>query len=87
MTAVIDAVYRNGVFCPATPPDLPEGTAVRVIVNTAVTVPSEGRTLSREERVELIRQITSKFDPTTDNPEVTSRNIDQILYGSPGGAR
>ena len=32
MSAVIDAVYQGGVFRPATPPDLLEGTAVCLTV-------------------------------------------------------
>jgi predicted DNA-binding antitoxin AbrB/MazE fold protein len=35
MSPVIDAVYQGGVFRPTVPPDLPEGTAVRLSVEPA----------------------------------------------------
>ena len=34
MQTNIEAIYENGVFCPATPLDLTEGTRVNLLVST-----------------------------------------------------
>lgn len=86
MSAAIDAVYQNGVFRPVTPPDLPDGTAVRLAILPAPPVfappdlppPDPAKALAR------ILATVAKFDPATDHPEVTSANVDAILYGRPG---
>ena len=80
----IDAVYQDGVFRPTAPVELPEGTAVRV---TVVVPEPPPRVRDPEEIMAHIRAAHAKFNPATDNPEVTSRNVDEILYGGPNGAR
>ena len=84
MSAIIDAVYQDGVFRPATPPDLPDGTAVRLSVVQAVP-----DSPPREPAKVLARILVSaaKFNHATDNPAVTSENVDEVLYGSPDGVR
>ena len=79
MTAVIDAVYRDGVFCPATPPDLPEGTAVRLtVVPNAPTSPQ----FTGAERAALIHEIIARsYKP--EPPENVSEDVDAHLYGQP----
>lgn len=79
-----DAVYQDGVFRPTTPPDLPDGTAVRL---TVVPATPARPTLDPAEVLARIRAIAAKFNPATDNPHVTSANVDEILYGGPDGAR
>ena len=82
MSVAFDAVYRDGAFHPMTPMDLPEGTPASVIVQAApLPVLNPSGVLAR------ILASAAKFDPATDRPEVTSQNADDILYGSPGGAR
>lgn len=80
---MIDAVYTGGVFRPATPPDLPDGTTVRLTVTPALATaaPDPAAVLAR------IRAAGAKFNPATDNPTVTSANVDSILYGGREGAR
>jgi predicted DNA-binding antitoxin AbrB/MazE fold protein len=79
MTTTINAVYQDGVFRPEVPPDLPEGTTVQLWVLT----PKRSR-LVGEAALEHLRYVASKFDPLTDRPEVTSENVDEILYGKKG---
>ena len=84
MSATIDAVYRDGVLHPASLLDLPNGTAVRL--NVLPAVPAK-KPATGAEAYALIQQVIAKFNPATDNPEVTSENVDEILYGGPNGAR
>ena len=73
MTAVIDAVYRGGVFCPATPPDLPEGTAVRLTVVPATPArPLLGL-------LAALQQLPDNPDAPTDG----AAQHDHYLYGTP----
>ncbi|MFO0804017.1 MAG: antitoxin family protein [Gemmataceae bacterium] len=82
MPETINAVYENGVFRPEVPPDLPDGSAVRLSI---VTPPPEPKTpLTGPELLALISKSWKKFNPNTDRPQVTSENVDQILYGSGG---
>jgi predicted DNA-binding antitoxin AbrB/MazE fold protein len=78
----IDAVYQDGVFRPDVAPDLPEGTRVWVTVD-ATQVP-QPQPLTGEALMELIRSAAAKFNPATDRPEVTSANVDAVLYGRKG---
>lgn len=78
-----EAVYRDGVFRPATPPDLPEGTAVKV---TVVAEPLPPRPHDPAAVLELLREIAAMSDPSAPL-EHTARDHDKILYGGPGGAR
>jgi predicted DNA-binding antitoxin AbrB/MazE fold protein len=87
MSAVVDAVYQNGVFRPATPPDLPDGTPVRLTVVPATPPVPPPPPPTGAEVYALIQKIIAKYNPATDNPDVTSENVDQILYGGPNGAR
>ena len=84
MSAIIDAVYRDGVFRPATPPDLPDGTAVRlsVLPSLPATPPPDGR-----RAFELLRVIAEMPLEPGGDPTVTGRDHDRILYGGPGGVR
>ena len=76
------AVYRDGAFHPEVPPDLPEGTSVRLTIEQErKEAPS---TLTGSELLEHISKSWAKFDPSTDRPDVTSENVDTILYGSGG---
>ncbi len=80
----IDAVYQNGVFRPASAPDLPEGTAVRIVVvaEPPVAAPSPGKAA-----YEMLRAIAEMPEESGGGPNVTSQNVDRILYGSSSGAR
>jgi len=84
MSTTIAAVYRDGAFHPDTPPDLPEGTAVRlaVIAKPAVLPRSPGRAA-----FEMIRALAELPEQAGGDPRVTSENHDEILYGGSGGAR
>ncbi|HET6573565.1 MAG TPA: antitoxin family protein [Fimbriiglobus sp.] len=86
MTAVIDAVYRDGVFCPATPPDLPEGTAVRLTVVPAAPTPPAAPRDPAEVFARLKRIAEMPEEPGGD-PTITGRDHDRTLYGGPGGVR
>jgi predicted DNA-binding antitoxin AbrB/MazE fold protein len=85
MTAVIDAVFRGGVFCPTTPPDLPEGTAVRVVVAAASAPPRPP--LDPAEVFARLKRIADLPEEPGGDPTITGRNHDLILYGGPNGAR
>ena len=84
MSAVIDAVYRDGVFRPASLLDLPDGTAVRlsVLPPEPATPPPDGR-----RAFELFRVIAEMPTKPGGDPTVTGRDHDRILYGGPGGVR
>ena len=84
MSATIAAVFRDGVFHPDTPPDLPEGTAVSLAVTAKpVALPqSPGRAA-----FEMIRTLAEIPEQSEGDPTVNSVNHDEILYGRPGGAR
>jgi predicted DNA-binding antitoxin AbrB/MazE fold protein len=85
MAAVIEAVYRDGVFRPAVPPDLPEGATVRLEIVSTIPAATVLTTEEREERTARIRAIIARsYRPGP--PESTSENVDAILYG-PNGAR
>ena len=78
----ISAVYQDGVFRPDVPPDLPEGATVRLSIITPAPEPTVP--LIGPELLALISKSWKKFNPNTDRPQVTSENVDQILYGSGG---
>ena len=80
----IDAVYQNGVFRPAVPPNLRDGTAVRIVVvaEPPVAAPSPGKAA-----YEMVRVIAEMPEESGGDPNVTSLNVDRILYGSSTGAR
>jgi predicted DNA-binding antitoxin AbrB/MazE fold protein len=80
MSTIIDAVYEHGVFRPAVPPDLAEGTSVRLTVSPAEAPapPPEGRTAY--DIIAAIVARSAKPGPA----ENTSENVDAILYGRPG---
>ncbi len=92
----IDAVYQNGVFRPATVPDLPEGTVVRIVV---VAEPPVAAPLNPADSISppLVRDPIAVFarlkriadlpeEPGGD-PTITGRDHDRTLYGNPGGVR
>lgn len=81
MPTTIEAVFQDGIFRPKTPVELPEGTTVQVTVLPTPAPFDPAAVLAR------IQAAHAKFIKETDNPEVTSENVDQILYGSPKGAR
>jgi hypothetical protein len=86
MTAVIDAVYRGGVFRPATPPDLPDGTPVRLTVVPATPAPPRAP-LDPADVLARIQAIAALPEEPGGDKTVTSETVDQTLYGGPNGAR
>jgi len=87
MTTAIDAVYQNGVFRPTTPPDLPDGTAVRLTILPASRSATPSAPLDPAAVLARIRAIAALPEEPGGDPTVTSRNVDEILYGGPNGAR
>lgn len=86
MLESFEAVYRDGAFHPTVPPDLAEGTPVRMTIQS----PQPSSTVSDHDPKDVLARILAtarKFDPETDRPEVTSRNVDEILYGGLQGVR
>ncbi len=83
MSNTVSAVYEDGVFRPEVAPDLPEGTSVQL--SFVPTKPIEPKTLlTGPEMLALISKSWAKFNPDTDRPDVTSVNVDAILYGRKG---
>lgn len=80
MSTIVDAVYRDGVFRPATPPDLPDGTAVRLSVVPAL--PAKPHLTGAEGYALIQKMIARSHKPGP--PENTSENVDAILYGQSG---
>ncbi len=80
MSATIAAVYRDGAFHPDTPPDLPDGTAVSLAVVAKPQSPGQAA-------FEMMRAIAEMPEQAGGDPNVTSDNHDEILYGGPDGAR
>ncbi len=80
--ATVDAVYRDGAFHPDHPQELQDGTKVRLTFEQDWK--ESASTLTGSELLEHISKSWAKFDPTTDRPDVTSENVDTILYGSGG---
>lgn len=80
MTIAVDAVYQNVVFRPTTPPDLPEGTAVRLTVEPAppAAPPTDGPSAYA-----ILTAITAR-SVKPGPPETTSRDHDKVLYGERG---
>ena len=83
MTTAVDAIYQNGVFRPTTPPDLPDGTAVRITVEPRPSAAAPPGPLDPAVVYARIRAIAALSDPNGP-PENTSENVDAILYGKPG---
>jgi predicted DNA-binding antitoxin AbrB/MazE fold protein len=81
MTTAVDAVYQNGVFRPTTPPDLAEGTAVRLTIVSAPVPPDPA------EAYRLIKAIADLPEEPGGDPTVTGRDHDASLYGGPKGVR
>lgn len=80
MSETINAVYENGVFRPEVPPDLPEGTAVRLSI---VTPPPEPETPLTGP--ELLAPISKSWKKAKSGPvENVSGNVDAYLYGVKG---
>ena len=79
-----DAVYQDGVFRPATPPDLPEGTAVKVSV---VPEPAPQRQHDPAAIYAMLKEIADMPAEGGDNKAFSGRDHDKILYGGPNGAR
>jgi predicted DNA-binding antitoxin AbrB/MazE fold protein len=79
MANTFNAVYRDGAFYPEVPPELPEGSAVEILV----VKPRRAR-LVGQAACDHLREIARLFDATTDRPEVTSENVDEILFGKKG---
>ena len=89
MTATLTAVYRGGVFHPATPPDLADGTTVQLTLVATPTPPPAGGMPPGRAAYEMIRAIAAL--PTEGPPAadglVVSENVDAILYADPRGVR
>lgn len=77
--STITAIYENGVFRPVVALDLPNGSKVEL----KVVFPKLPRLVGTA-AVEYLRRVTANFDPATDRPEVTSNNVDEVLYGKKG---
>ena len=85
MLNVIDAVYQNGVFRPTNPPDLLDGTAVRLSV-----VPTSLPTVGPPDPafiVALLKRIEERPMEPGGDETVTARDHDRTLYRGPSGAR
>ena len=80
-----DAVYRGGAIHPLAPIGFAEGTPVRVTVES--TLPAAPGPLDPADVLARILAIAALPEEPGGDPTVTSRNVDQILYGSPNGAR
>ena len=80
--ATVNAVYRDGAFHPEVPVELPEGASVRLSVEP--DRPQPPSPLVGPELLALISKSWPKLNSATDRPEVTSENVDKILYGSGG---
>ena len=78
-----DAVYRGGALHPVAPLPLADGTAVRV---TVVPAPPATPLTPGRAAYEMLRAIAD-MPAEGGDPNVTSQNVDAILYGGPGGAR
>ena len=74
MTTTIEAVYEGGVFRPTAKIVLAEGTHV------AVVIPQAERPRDPKAVAAKLSQIAAKA-PRRSQPESTSRDHDQILYG------
>jgi predicted DNA-binding antitoxin AbrB/MazE fold protein len=85
MPTVIYAVYQNGVFHRTTPPDLPDGAAVRLTVEPASANPAT-EALDPAAVHQRIREIAAK-SRVSGTVETTARDHDQILYGDSEGFR
>ena len=80
-----DAVYRDGVLHPVVPLALADGTAVRLTVVPAAIPPAAP--LDPADVLARILATAAKARTVGDDPTVTSRNVDEVLYGGPGGVR
>lgn len=80
----IDAVYRGGALHPTTPLALAEGTAVRVTVEPTRAM---GPSPNGSDVLARILAVAAKARKDGDDPSVTSLNVDEVLYGGPGGVR
>jgi predicted DNA-binding antitoxin AbrB/MazE fold protein len=74
MTTTIQAVYEGGVFRPIRQIALTEGTHVEVLI-PAVASPRDPKTVAAR-----LAQIADTA-PQSGQPESTSRDHDQFLYG------
>lgn len=79
MPETINAVYENGVFRPDVPPDLPDGSAVRLSV-----LPSIPDTLPDGRRAHEILAAIAARSAKRGARENTSENVDAFLYGVKG---
>jgi len=74
MTTIIDAVYEGGFFRPTSKIALTEGTRVEVLIPQA-PLPRDPKAVAAK-----LSQIAAKA-PRRHEPDSTSQNHDQILYG------
>ena len=74
MTQRLEAIFERGVFKPAHPVNLAEGTRVQVIVETPVW---------RDNAAAMAKMVTelSSSTPPLEQSERTSENVDKILCG------
>lgn len=62
MLEVVKTVYRNGVFIPKTPVDLPEDTEIEIVVEKkGASVSTDESNLSTEERSRLLKQLVERM--------------------------
>jgi predicted DNA-binding antitoxin AbrB/MazE fold protein len=86
MDVTINAVYENGVFRPTEPVPFAEGQSVRV-TRTAPAEPPPARTPTPDEVRARIKAIAAMPEEPGGDKTVTSMNVDEVLYGRPGGPR
>lgn len=89
MTATFTAVYRGGVFHPASPPDLADGATVTLTVSADSPPPPVGPSPGQL-AYEIIRAIVARHADTPDpigDGLVVSENVDKVLYSNPHGTR
>ena len=80
MSTTFNAVYRDGVFRPDSPPDLPDGATVRLTI--VPEIKPHPNQLTGPELLAHILKSAAKARPGP--PENTSENVDAILYGVKG---
>lgn len=85
MTVEFQAIYENGVLRPITPLRLPESAKVSgtLEVSVAAGAPSADELLRQQEALDAMFQEIDSLPQTPANDELSNRDHDQILYGSP----
>jgi predicted DNA-binding antitoxin AbrB/MazE fold protein len=88
--STFDAVYQDGVFRPATPPDLPDGIAVRltVVADPPVKAPLDpAAVLARIQAIDALSDPSAPIEHTVRDPVAVLARLKRIadLPEEPGG--